>query len=102
MYLYKSLQTLFPAYCAFPAHTISQNCKMDNAQDYAKVSLNTPCIELLTYGFPSHTHSNAELHLWSGNLFCFDRSMFSKMRGKIPSIISLQLIMLISNRLRQA
>lgn len=31
----------------------------------------------------------------------FDRSMFSKTRGKMPNIITLQLMMPISNRLRQ-
>lgn len=36
---------------------------MDNTQEYATVSLNTPYIELHTDGFPSHTSNNAELHL---------------------------------------
>lgn len=83
---------------------ISQKYRMDNTQEYATVSLNTPGIELLTDGFPSHTYSNAELHLWSGNgdPSSFDRSMFSMMRGKIPNIISLQLMMPIINRLGQA
>lgn len=77
---------------------------MDSTQEYATVSLNTPCIELLTDGFPIHTSNNAELHLWSGNAdpSSFDRSIFSRMRGKIPNIISLQLTMPNSNRMRQA